>query len=99
MRYGHVGTFRVRPGHRRGVVDRLVEGSERLRRFGCLQYAVCEADDDEDGIVVLELWESRTHHDASLADPAVRAGIAETMPLLTGEFGSRALTVVGGLGT
>ena len=98
MTYGHIGSMRCRPGRRQAVLDLLVEGAEELRRLGCRVYLPGAAEDDEDAIVVLEVWESAEHHAASLTDPQVRAGIAAAMPLLTGDFGSRAIRIEGGLG-
>jgi quinol monooxygenase YgiN len=44
------------------------------------------------------VWESREAHRASLQLPETRQAITEAMPLLTGEFQSIELDVVGGLG-
>jgi quinol monooxygenase YgiN len=48
--------------------------------------------------VVTEVWDSKEHHDASLRLPEAKESIAAAMPMLTGEFTSRELTVAGGLG-
>ena len=53
---------------------------------------------DDDTIRVSEIWESKEHHDASLQLPDTKAAIGKAMPMLTGEFTSQELTVVGGLG-
>jgi quinol monooxygenase YgiN len=46
----------------------------------------------------MEVWASRNAHRASLQLPETRQAIAEAMPLLTGEFQSIGLDVIGGLG-
>lgn len=98
MRYGYFGTMRVRPGHRDEVVATLVSGQEGLKAAGCDLYAVGTSDTDEDLVWVNEIWVSREAHDASLQLPEVKAAITATMPLLTGEFTSQEIDIVGGLG-
>ena len=73
-------------------------GADGLRAAGCSLYAVSLAADDEVTIWVSEIWESKSHHDASLQLPETRAAIAKAMPMLTGEFTGQELNVVGGLG-
>lgn len=98
MRYGYFGTMRVKPGHRDEVVATLVSGQEGLAAAGCDLYAVGVSDDDKDVVWVNEIWTSSEAHDSSLALPEVKAAIAKTMPLLTGEFTSQEVEIVGGLG-
>jgi quinol monooxygenase YgiN len=98
VRYGYFGTMRVKPGHRDEVVATLVGGADGLRAAGCDVYVVGTADTDEDLVWVNEVWVSKEAHDDSLRLPEVRAAIAATMPLLTGEFTSQEIDVVGGLG-
>jgi quinol monooxygenase YgiN len=90
--------MRVRPGHRDEVVATLVSGQEGLKAAGCDLYAVGTSDTDEDLVWVNEIWVSREAHDASLQLPEVKAAITATMPLLTGEFTSQEIDIVGGLG-
>lgn len=97
MSYGYLGTMRTKAGHRDEVVQILVSGTEGLRAAGCRLYVVGVSADDPELIHVTEVWESKEHHDASLQLPETRAAIATAMPMLTGEFTSRELTVVGGL--
>ncbi|MFC0509061.1 putative quinol monooxygenase [Micromonospora costi] len=98
MTYGYVNSMRTRPGQRDEVVAILLEGVDGLRAAGCHLYAVGVVDDDPDLIRVSEIWESREHHDRSLQLPETKAAIARAMPMLTGEFASQEMTVVGGLG-
>jgi quinol monooxygenase YgiN len=101
VRYGYFGTMRVKPGHRDEVVATLVSGQDGLRAAGCDLYAVGVSDDDtgdKDLVWVNEIWVSKEAHDASLGLPEVKAAIAKTMPLLTGEFTGQEVEIVGGLG-
>ncbi|MDI6101073.1 putative quinol monooxygenase [Actinoplanes sp. NEAU-A12] len=98
MKYGYFGSMKARPGHRDEVVKILLSASEGLSAAGCHLYVVGVADDDDQTIWVNEVWDSKEHHDASLQLPETRAAIGRAMPLLTGEFTSREITVLGGLG-
>jgi quinol monooxygenase YgiN len=44
------------------------------------------------------VWESKSHHDASLQLPETKAAITQAMPMLTGEFTGLEFTVQGGAG-
>ena len=90
--------MRVKPGHRDEVVATLVSGADGLKAAGCDLYVVGTSDTDKDLIWVSEVWVSKEAHDSSLRLPEVKASIARTMPLLTGEFTSQELDIAGGLG-
>jgi len=96
--YGYIGTMKTHPGHRDEVVAILLKDVDGLRAAGCEAYVVSVADADADVIHVVEIWQTKEHHDASLELPEVKAAIAKAMPMLTGELTSQELTVVGGLG-
>ena len=98
MRYGYLNTMRTMPGRRDEVVEVLLGGQDGLRDAGCELYLVGTSDSDPDLVWVQEVWLSRAHHDASLELPETKAAIAAAMPLLTGEFTSQEIDVVGGLG-
>jgi quinol monooxygenase YgiN len=98
MAYGYIGTMKTTAGHRDDVVAILLRGVDGLRAAGCHLYVVSVSDDEADTIWVTEVWESKEHHDASLRLPETRAAIGAAMPMLTGEFTSRELSVAGGLG-
>ncbi|MEU4219377.1 putative quinol monooxygenase [Actinoplanes sp. NPDC026623] len=98
MPYGYIGSMKTRPGHRDAVVDLLVSGADGLRAAGCHLYVVSVSDADDVTIWVSEVWLSKEKHDASLQLPEVKAAIGKAMPMLTGEFTSQEVTVVGGLG-
>jgi quinol monooxygenase YgiN len=98
MAYGYSGSMRTKPGHRDDVVAILLSGADGLRAAGCQVYAVGVSDTDPDVIMVNEVWLSKDHHDQSLQLPEAKAAIGRAMPMLTGEFTSQEMTVVGGLG-
>jgi quinol monooxygenase YgiN len=98
MTYGYIGSMRTKAGHRDDVVSLLLRGVDGLRAAGCQLYVVSGAQDDPDMIWVSEVWETKEHHDASLQLPEVKAAISTAMPMLTGDFTSQELNVVGGLG-
>ncbi|HEY7857625.1 MAG TPA: putative quinol monooxygenase [Candidatus Nanopelagicales bacterium] len=98
MTYGYIGSMKTKPGQRDAVVSLLLSGVDGLREIGCRSYVVGVSGDDDVTIWVSEVWESKAHHDDSLALPAVRAAIATAMPMLTGEFTSQEVRVAGGLG-
>jgi quinol monooxygenase YgiN len=96
--YGYIGSMRTKPGHRDEVVSILVSGADGLRTAGCHAYIVGVSSTDDDAIWVTEVWQSKQHHDDSLQMPEVKAAIGTAMPMLTGEFTSQEVTVIGGLG-
>lgn len=98
MRFGYIGSMKVKPGHRSEVAAVLVDGAAGLRAAGCDLYVVTESATDEDTIWVTEVWQSKAHHDASLQLPEVAAAVGKVMPLLTGEFTQQQTRVLGGLG-
>ncbi len=97
MAYGYLATMRTTAGNRDDVVQILVGGADALRAVGCHLYVVSVSDTDPDLIWVYEVWQSKKHHDESLSLPETKAAIARVMPMLTGEFTGRELTVAGGL--
>jgi quinol monooxygenase YgiN len=98
MSYGYLGSIRTRPERRDSVIAILLRGADGLRAAGCQLYIVSASLTDPDMIWVTEVWTSKAHHDESLNQPDAKAAVAEAMPMLTGEFTSQELTVVGGLG-
>lgn len=96
--YGYIGSMKTTPGHRADVVAILLSGLDGLRRAGCELYVVSTSDADDVTIWVSEVWSSKEQHDASLQLPETKLAISKAMPMLTGEFTSQGLTVVGGLG-
>ena len=98
MRFGMYARLVAKAGERDALTAILLRGVNGLRAHGCQLYVVSHAVDHADVVWVTEVWDSREAHAASLQLPETRAAIAEAMPLLTGEFESIELGVVGGLG-
>jgi quinol monooxygenase YgiN len=98
VKYCYFNSMRAKSGHRDQVVKILLRAAEGVRAAGCHLYVIGVADDDDQTILVNEVWDSKQQHDASLQLPETRAAIAEAMPMLTGEFATKEFTVVGGLG-
>lgn len=76
-------------------MELLTRPSTILAENGCLSYEVGVNDDHPETVFVSELWVSAEAHAASLQLESVKASIAATMPLLTGEFGGFRFEVVG----
>jgi quinol monooxygenase YgiN len=98
MRHGLYAKLIAKPGQRDAVVAILQRCLDELKSAGCLLYIINHAADHPDVIWITEVWESPQKQEASLQLPAVKAAIAEAMPMLTGEFEQVRLSVVGGLG-
>lgn len=100
MRYGLSVSMGTKPGQRDAVVEILTRDTDavKMKTLGCDLYLVGVSEERPDVVYVTEVWASREAHHASLNDPAVKAAIAEAMPMLTGEFHSTEFSVVGGLG-
>lgn len=95
MIYANVGTLGAVPGKRDELVEILTSSKTGLSRSGCLLYEVRVSEDHPNTVFVAELWISSDAHRASLELPEVRAAIETARPLLSGEFGGFAFTVVG----
>lgn len=94
--FGLIGKIKTTAGQRDALIGILIEGTSAMP--GCLSYIVARDSTDADAIWVTEVWESREHHLASLALPAVQQAIARGRPLIAG-FGERFETgPVGGHG-
>jgi len=88
-------TFRTAPGRRDDLVALLTRPGEGLGTLGCLVYEVGTRDDEPDGVVVCEIWESAVAHRESLALDAVREVIKEAAPLLADVPQANAFDAVG----
>lgn len=94
--YGIIGKMKVASGQRDSVVAALLDGIKSMP--GCLSYIVALDPSDSDAIWITEVWESKDHHQASLALPSVQQAIARARPFIT-SFGERFETApVGGHG-
>lgn len=95
MTFANTGKLGTKPGVRDRVVEILTRPSDDLAAAGCRLYEVGVSADDPDAVFVIEVWESREAHAASLRLPSVRAAIAEAMPMLSGEMSGSRFDVVG----
>ncbi len=95
MVFANATTLGAAPGKRDELVSHLTERNDALLGLGCLLYEVGVNDEDPDAVFVVELWDSASAHQASLADPEVQASIATSRPLLSGKFDGFRFNVVG----
>ena len=85
--YGLIGQMMAQPGKRADLVAILAQGTGTMP--GNIAYLIGEDSANPDAIWIVELWESKDAHTASLKLPAVQAAIKKGRPLITG-FGTRA---------
>ena len=85
--YGLIGQMIAQPGQRAALVAILGEGTGAMP--GNIAYLIGEDAANPDAIWIVELWDSKDAHVASLQLPVVRAAIAKGRPLIAG-FGTRA---------
>ena len=85
--YGLLGQMLAQPGQRAELVAILSEGTGTMP--GNIAYLIGEDSANPDAIWIVELWDSKEAHAASLKLPAVQAAIAKGRPLIAG-FGTRA---------
>ena len=97
--YGMQGKLTAQPGKRDEFIQILLRAADLVGQLPtCHLYTVSEDLADENGILIVEIWDDKPAHDASLQDPAVRALIGEAMPLMAGAPTSVEFNVVGGHG-
>lgn len=85
--YGLIGQMMAQPGQRAALVAILTEGTGDMP--GNIAYLIGEDSANADAIWIVELWDSKESHAASLKLPGVQAAIAKGRPLIAG-FGTRA---------
>ena len=85
--YGLLGQMMAAPGKRAELVAILTEGTDEMP--GNIAYLIGEDSANSDAIWIVELWDSKEAHAASLKIPAVQAAIKRGRPLIAG-FGTRA---------
>ena len=98
--YGYIGKFKAKPGYGIKLAAILIGASKLVEKMdGCQSYIVGIDSNDQDLIVVTEVWNSKADHDASLQVEDVRVLISKAIPLLDGapEKG-QVLEVLGGKG-
>ena len=85
--YGLIGQMIAQPGKRAELVAILSDGTGAM--LGNIAYLIGEDSANPDAIWIVELWEAKEAHAASLQLPAVQAAIRKGRPLIAG-FGTRA---------
>lgn len=85
--YGLIGQMIAQPGQRAALIAALSEGTGAMP--GNIAYLIGEDSAKADAIWIVELWDSKESHAASLGLPAVQAAIKQGRPLIAG-FGTRA---------
>lgn len=85
--YGLIGQILAQPGQRAALVAILSEGTDAMP--GNMGYLIGEDSANADAIWIVELWDTKASHAASLGLPAVQAAINKARPLIAG-FGTRA---------
>ena len=94
--YGLIGKMIAVDGRRDELIAVLLDGVAGMP--GCLSYIVAKDAEDDNGLWITEVWESREHHEASLSLPSVREAIGKGRSMIAG-FGERfETTPVGGHG-
>lgn len=98
-RYGLHGSLRAKTGQGDALADLLLEAAASLNsNTDCILYLVSRAPDDNEVVLVTEVWTSREAHDASLQDAAVKALIQRGMPLIADMPTSTEFVPAGGKG-
>jgi len=85
--YGLIGQMIAQPGQRAALVAILSEGTGAMP--GNIAYLIGEDSANPDAIWIVELWDGKESHAASLQLPGVQDAIKRGRPLIAG-FGTRA---------
>jgi quinol monooxygenase YgiN len=98
--YGLQGKIVAKPGQRDALVALLLEPSTGEPMPGCRLYMVSEVPNEADAVAIIEVWDDKAAHDASLQLERVRAVIGRARPLIAAMGESLELRPVGvqGLG-
>lgn len=94
--YGLIGKIIAKTGKREELIEILLDGITDMP--GCLSYIVSKDLEDDDGIWITEVWDSKESHQASLSLPSVKEAIKQGRPLIE-DFGKQMeLETMGGHG-
>lgn len=94
--YGLINKMKAQAGKRDELLKLMLGGVDGMP--GCLSYVVAVDPADADAIWITEVWDNAENHKASLSIPAVKAVIAQAMPLIAGFETSITTEPVGGVG-
>lgn len=98
-RYGLHGSLRANAGRGDELAGLLLEAAGALAsNTDCLLYMVGRSAEDQDLVLVTEVWKTREAHDASLQDESVKALIQRGMPLIADMPASAEFVPDGGKG-
>lgn len=97
--FGMVGKMTTNANDREKLVEILTQASQMMEALDTCQFYIVSEDTDDAGTVwVMELWDSKEAHDASLTRDDVRALIGQAIPLLKGQPDGASLTPIAGNG-
>lgn len=92
------GKLTAQPGKRDELAKILLESAETLEGMeGCVFYIINEAVEDPDTLWIMELWESKEAHAASLQNEKVLGVISRCRPLIA-DVGGVPVRPIGGKG-
>jgi quinol monooxygenase YgiN len=96
--YGLQGKMLAKSGQRDALLGLLLDAARGAAMPGCRIYIVSEVPAEPDAIAILEVWDDKAAHDASLQLESVRALIAQARPFIAGMGESIELRPIGGQG-
>jgi quinol monooxygenase YgiN len=96
--YGMFGKLTAQPGRRDALVGILLENARRMAEVGAQVYIVNTTPNDPDVVWIVDIWDSKEAHDASLRLDHVRSAITRAMPLLAKAPDGIELTPIDGAG-
>ena len=98
--YSWHGMLTAKAGYGEKLATILLEASRLVSDAkGCRLYVISQDKNDLHSVWVTEIWDSQADHDVSLQVPAVRALIAQAMPIPDGmPQKGQELEVIGGKG-
>lgn len=97
--YAMCGRLFAKPGKRDEFIQVLLRAAEMVgKKPECHMYLVTEDANDENTISVIEIWDTKEAHDASLQNEETREMIRGAMSLMGDPPESIEMDVVGGYG-
>ncbi|NIR62492.1 MAG: antibiotic biosynthesis monooxygenase [candidate division Zixibacteria bacterium] len=97
--YAMTGKLYAKPGKRDQFIQVLLQAAEMVSELPeCHMYLVTKDISNEDTISVIEIWDTKEAHDASLKIDEIREIIRGAMPLMGDPPKSVEMEVIGGYG-
>jgi enamine deaminase RidA (YjgF/YER057c/UK114 family) len=94
--FGLIGKMVATPGNRDTLASIILDGSGAMP--GCLSYVISKDPREAEALWITEVWDSASHHQASLGMPAVREAITKARPLIASFGDGVQLEPIGGHG-